>query len=130
MKPCGRRRWAVRSPVDLTLDLRHWVDGLMMLFLFVVGLEIKRELVEGELNDARRAALPVCAALGGMIIPAALFALLNQSGPGSNGWGIPMATDIAIAAWGAAPHRLSCPSVVEAVPVPVGVGVGVGVGDG
>ena len=57
---------------DLTLDLRHWVnDGLMTLFFFVVGLEIKRELVEGELNDARRAALPVCAALGGMIVPAA-----------------------------------------------------------
>ena len=83
---------------DLTLDLRHWVnDGLMTLFFFVVGLEIKRELVEGELNDARRAALPVCAALGGMLVPAALFALVNQSGPGSNGWGIPMATDIAMA---------------------------------
>ena len=83
---------------DLTLDLRHWVnDGLMTLFFFVVDLEIKRELVEGELNDARRAALPVCAALGGMIVPAALFALVNQSGPGSNGWGIPMATDIAMA---------------------------------
>ena len=83
---------------DLKLDLRHWVnDGLMTLFFFVVGLEIKRELVEGELNDARRAALPVCAALGGMIVPAALFALVNQSGPGSNGWGIPMATDIAMA---------------------------------
>lgn len=83
---------------DLTLDLRHWVnDGLMTLFFFVVGLEIKRELAEGELNQPRRAALPVFAAFGGMIVPAILFALVNLSGPGAHGWGIPMATDIAMA---------------------------------
>ena len=83
---------------DLTLDLRHWVnDGLMTLFFFVVGLEIKREFVEGELNGVRCAVLPVCAAFGGMMVPAALFALVNQSGAGSRGWGIPMATDIALA---------------------------------
>ena len=82
----------------LDLDLRHWMnDGLMTLFFFVVGLEIKRELAEGELNDVRKAALPACAALGGMVVPAALFALINHSGRGHAGWGIPMATDIAMA---------------------------------
>jgi Na+:H+ antiporter, NhaA family len=83
---------------ELDLDLRGWLnDGLMVLFFFVVGLEIKRELVEGELRDPRRAALPVCAALGGMIVPALIYAAFNAGGEGSDGWGIPMATDIAIA---------------------------------
>jgi len=83
---------------ELDLDLREWLnDGLMVLFFFVVGLEIKRELVEGELRDPRRAALPVCAALGGMIVPALIYAAFNAGGEGSDGWGIPMATDIAIA---------------------------------
>ena len=79
-------------------DLRHWVnEGLMALFFLVVGLEIKRELVVGELNDAKKAALPAIAALGGMAVPAALYAMLNAGGEGSVGWGIPMATDIAFA---------------------------------
>ncbi len=82
----------------LTLDLRHWVnEGLMVLFFFVVGLEIKRELVEGELREPKRAALPAIAALGGMIVPAALFAAINIGTPGARGWAIPMATDIAMA---------------------------------
>ncbi|HEX2562731.1 MAG TPA: Na+/H+ antiporter NhaA [Acidimicrobiales bacterium] len=83
---------------ELDLDLREWVnDGLMVLFFFVVGLEIKRELVEGELRDRRRAMLPVCAALGGMLAPALIYVAFNAGGPGSKGWGIPMATDIAMA---------------------------------
>ncbi len=82
----------------LALDLRHWVnDGLMALFFFVVGLEIKRELVVGELRRARTAALPVLAALGGMVLPALVFLAFNLGGDGVRGWGIPMATDIAFA---------------------------------
>lgn len=84
------------GPLLLREDLQHWVnDGLMALFFFVVGLEIKREIVTGQLRSARDAALPVVAALGGMVIPAALFLLINAGGDGSSGWGIPMATDIA-----------------------------------
>jgi NhaA family Na+:H+ antiporter len=80
------------------LSLHHWInDGLMAVFFFVVGLEIKRELVVGELSSFEKAALPVAAAVGGMAVPAALFAAFNARGPGSNGWGIPMATDIAFA---------------------------------
>ncbi|MGQ0804863.1 MAG: Na+/H+ antiporter NhaA, partial [Actinomycetota bacterium] len=66
-------------------------------FFFVVGLEIKRELIEGDLRDPKTAALPALAALGGMVVPAALFLALNPSAPGSDGWGIPVATDIAFA---------------------------------
>ena len=79
-------------------DLRHWVnDGLMTLFFLVVGLEIKRELVAGELATWRKAALPVVAAVGGMAVPAAIYAAGNAGGPGAPGWGVPMATDIAFA---------------------------------
>jgi len=82
----------------LALTLRDWVnDGLMAIFFFVVGLEIKRELVEGELRDPRRAALPAIAAVGGMIVPALVFVAFNAGGAGADGWGIPMATDIAMA---------------------------------
>jgi NhaA family Na+:H+ antiporter len=83
---------------DWKLDhsLAHWVnDGLMTIFFFVVGLEIKRELVQGELRDPRQAALPIVAAIGGMLAPAAIYYLLQQGQPGERGWGIPMATDIA-----------------------------------
>jgi Na+:H+ antiporter, NhaA family len=72
-------------------------DGLMAVFFFLVGLEIKREMLVGELASARRAALPVAAAFGGMIVPAAIYALLNGRGAGEPGWGVPMATDIAFA---------------------------------
>lgn len=79
-------------------DLRAWVnDGLMTIFFLLVGLEIKRELTIGELRERRAAALPMIAALGGMIVPAALYLAVNAGGAGSNGWGIPMATDVALA---------------------------------
>ena len=80
------------------MDLHHWIDdALMVLFFLVVGLEIKREIVKGELASFREAALPITAALGGMILPAILYFTLNRSGPGARGWGIPMATDIGFA---------------------------------
>ena len=76
--------------------LHHWInDGLMALFFFVVGLEVKRELVLGELRDPQRAALPVVAAMGGMVVPAAIYLALRAGTPSQRGWGIPMATDIA-----------------------------------
>ena len=79
-------------------DLHHWVnDALMVVFFFVVGLEIKHELVHGKLRDPRTAAMPALAALGGMVLPAALFLLVTAGGDGARGWGIPMATDIAFA---------------------------------
>jgi NhaA family Na+:H+ antiporter len=79
-------------------DLRHWVnDALMALFFFVVGLEIKRELVSGDLRDPRTAAMPAIAAVGGMAVPAVLFLLVNAGTEGARGWGIPVATDIAFA---------------------------------
>lgn len=82
----------------LSENLRHWVnDGLMSLFFLVVGMEIKRELVTGELRDPRAAAVPVVAALGGMVVPALIYVALNAGGEGSRGWGVPMATDIAFA---------------------------------
>jgi NhaA family Na+:H+ antiporter len=77
-------------------SLKHWInDGLMAIFFFVVGLEVKRELVLGELREFRRAALPIAAALGGMIVPAAVYFALQTGDAGARGWGIPMATDIA-----------------------------------
>ncbi len=82
--------------IDLTLV--EWInDALMAIFFFVVGLEIKRELVHGELRDPKKAALPAIGALGGMLVPATIFLLFNAGGAGSDGWGIPMATDIAFA---------------------------------
>ena len=72
-------------------------DALMVVFFFLVGLEIKREILVGELASLKHAALPMAGALGGMLVPAALYWMLNRSGPGANGWGIPMATDIAFA---------------------------------
>lgn len=80
----------------LVHSLRHWVnDGLMAIFFFVVGLEVKREIVIGELKEARSAALPIAAAIGGMVVPAGVYLLLQPEGSASRGWGIPMATDIA-----------------------------------
>jgi Na+:H+ antiporter, NhaA family len=80
----------------VTFTLHQLVnEGLMTLFFFVVGMEIKRELAVGELRTWSRAVLPGIAALGGMIVPALLFTAFNRGGPGAHGWGIPMATDIA-----------------------------------
>jgi Na+/H+ antiporter NhaA len=77
-------------------DLRHWVnDGLMALFFYVVGLEIRRELELGELRDRRAAAVPAIAAVAGMVVPALVFTAINAGGEGAHGWGIVMATDIA-----------------------------------
>ncbi len=80
------------------LTLREWIsDGAMAVFFFVVGLEIKRELIHGELREPRAAALPAIAALGGMIVPAVIFLVFNAGTGSSHGWGVPMATDIAFA---------------------------------
>ncbi len=80
------------------MSLHHWVnDGLMALFFFVVGLEIKREIFFGHFSTIRGAALPAIAALGGMVVPAGLYLAFNAGGEGARGWGIPMATDIAFA---------------------------------
>jgi Na+:H+ antiporter, NhaA family len=91
------------TPVSLTVGshvlsetLLEWInDGLMAMFFFVIGLEIKREILVGELASFRQAALPLTAAAGGAMLPAALYSALNTTGPGAPGWGIPMATDIA-----------------------------------
>lgn len=83
---------------SLNLPLSQWVnDGLMVVFFFVVGLEIKREILIGELSSFRRALLPIMAAAGGMIVPAFIYLLFNRENAGERGWGIPMATDIAFA---------------------------------
>jgi len=92
--PIGGRvgPWMVERP------LHFWVnDGLMTVFFLVVGLEIRREIFEGELASLRKAALPLAAAVGGMLVPAILFATLNAGRDGSAGWAVPMATDIAFA---------------------------------
>ncbi len=84
--------------IGLKMSLEHWIsDGLMAVFFLLVGLEIKRELLLGELATLSRAAIPAAAALGGMVVPAGIFLALNFSGDRSHGWGIPMATDIAFA---------------------------------
>jgi Na+:H+ antiporter, NhaA family len=82
----------------ITLDIRHWVnEAVMTVFFLAVGLEIKRELVDGELRDRRVAALPIWAAIGGMAVPAIIYTLINLGQPSVRGWAIPMATDIAMA---------------------------------
>lgn len=82
----------------LEYNLHHWInDGLMAVFFFVVGLELKREIVAGELSDPRKALLPIAAAIGGMLVPAAIYFAFNPAGEVQRGWGIPMATDIAFA---------------------------------
>ncbi len=86
------------GPYVLSHTIHHWInDGLMALFFFVVGLEIKREILVGELADIRQAALPIAGAIGGMVVPALIYIMFNYSGETSSGWAIPMATDIAFA---------------------------------
>ncbi len=88
----GVANWAVE------MSLHHWInDGLMALFFFVVGLELKREILVGELAKLRNAILPIVAAIGGMVVPALIYYLINPDGDAASGWGIPMATDIAFA---------------------------------
>ncbi|GIJ09459.1 Na+/H+ antiporter NhaA [Micromonospora andamanensis] len=92
--------WSGGAALHLDLDLATWAaDGLLAIFFFVVGLELKREFVAGELRDPRRAALPVVAAVGGMVVPALIFVGVNVAGGGDGlrGWAIPTATDIAFA---------------------------------
>lgn len=95
--------WHVKVTVGggaavISKDLLHWInDGLMAVFFLLVGLELKRELLDGELASPRKAALPIFAAVGGMVIPAGFYLILNLGGVGEAGWGIPMATDIAFA---------------------------------
>jgi NhaA family Na+:H+ antiporter len=85
-----------RAQLDLTVA--QWAaDGLLAIFFFVAGLELKREFVAGDLRDPRRAAVPVLAAVGGVVVPAALYAAVNRGGSGAAGWAIPTATDIAFA---------------------------------
>lgn len=84
--------------IDLEFSVIHWInDGLMAIFFLLVGLEIKREIIEGELSSIRHASLPVLAAIGGVLVPATIYSLFNSGTPAVHGWGIPMATDIAFA---------------------------------
>lgn len=81
---------------ELSKPLLKWInDGLMAIFFFLIGLELKREIIVGELSRLKNASLPFFAAIGGMVIPALLFVIINKGNTGSHGWGIPMAADIA-----------------------------------
>lgn len=104
------------SALGLDLSVQHWAaDGLLAIFFFVAGIELKRELVAGELRDPKAAALPVIAALSGMIVPALVYVLVNKTGGGSlSGWAVPVATDIAFALAVLAVIGTSLPSALRA----------------
>ncbi|WP_214320634.1 Na+/H+ antiporter NhaA [Nonomuraea sediminis] len=103
------------GPAEFSLDLRHWVnDGLMTIFFFVIGLEISYEVRLGQLRDRRLIAVPAVAALGGMIVPAALYLMLNAGGPGAGGWGVPIATDTAFVLGMLAIVGARCPEPLRA----------------
>lgn len=104
------------SALGLNLSVAHWAaDGLLAIFFFVAGIELKRELVAGDLKDPRAAALPVAAALSGMAVPAVVYTLTNLSGGGSlAGWAVPTATDIAFALAVLAVIGTSLPSALRA----------------
>lgn len=101
LSPSYAAFWATEFAVrvgdhELALDLRHWVnDGLMVFFFFVVGLEVKRELVMGDLTDRRRAAVPLAAAVTGLVVPALVYLAVNPSGPAAHAWGVVISTDTA-----------------------------------
>lgn len=111
--------WHINAGVSvgnfkIEMSLLHWInDALMAIFFFVVGLEIKREMLVGELSSVKKATLPIFAALGGMLVPAAIYALFNHGTPTSNGWGIPMATDIAFAVGVISILGKRCPSALK-----------------
>ena len=93
---CGKHFAIKIGDFGLDKPLHHWInDGLMAIFFFVVGLEIKREILAGELSSWKKSILPIGAALGGMLVPALLYEVFNSSTRAAGGWGIPMATDIA-----------------------------------
>ncbi len=82
----------------LSMSLHHWInDGVMALFFFVIGLELKREILVGELANLKQAVFPIIAAIGGMVVPVLVYLSINSEGPAVSGWGVPMATDIAFA---------------------------------
>lgn len=89
----------VLGDINTVTSIGHWInDGLMALFFFTIGLEIKREVMAGELSSWKKASLPLAAAIGGMVIPASFYVLVNVTNPQNlDGWGVPMATDIAFA---------------------------------
>ncbi|WP_327090572.1 Na+/H+ antiporter NhaA [Nonomuraea sp. NBC_01738] len=100
---------------EFSLDLRHWVnDGLMTIFFFAIGLEISYEVRQGQLRDRRLIAVPAVAALGGMIVPAAVYLAFNAGGPGAGGWGVPIATDTAFALGLLAVVGARCPDPLRA----------------
>ncbi|GAA1517418.1 Na+/H+ antiporter NhaA [Sphaerisporangium rubeum] len=100
---------------EFSLDLRHWVnDGLMTVFFFVIGLEISREVTVGQLRDRRLIAVPAVAALGGLLVPAGIYLLLNAGGAGAAGWGVPIATDTAFTLGVLAVVGARCPEPLRA----------------
>ena len=108
--------WGTRATIgvggaELAMDLRHWVnDGAMALFFFVIGLEVRRELSMGELTDRRRVVVPAAAALGGIVVPALLYLLVNPSGEAARGWGVVIGTDTAFLLGALALVGPACPT--------------------